>query len=66
MIFSHACSVKVSSLDSQIETLNLTSKGQGKTKKAAKKISAENMLSMIAGTNVVRGGLGVSVNRVLN
>lgn len=36
----------------QIETLNLTSQGQGKTKKAAKKISAENMLSMIAGTNL--------------
>ena len=53
--------VKVNSLDSQIESLNLTSQGQGKTKKAAKKISAENMLSMIAGTNaraVVRGSLG--------
>ena len=61
--------MKVNSLDSQIETLDLTSQGQGKTKKAAKKISAENMLSMIAGTNlraVVRGSLGVSVNRVLN
>ena len=61
--------MKVSSLDSQIETLNLTSQGKGKTKKAAKKISAENVLSMIAGTNlraVVRGSLGVSVNRVLN
>ena len=61
--------MKVNSLDSQIETLNLTSQGQGKTKKAAKKISAENMLSMIAGTNlraVVRGSLGVTVNRFLN
>ena len=45
--------------------MNLTSQGQGKTKKAAKKISAENMLSMIAETDhraVVRERLGLSVN----
>lgn len=47
----------------QIESLNLTSQGQGKTKKAAKKISAENMLSMIAGTNAraVSPPLGASL-----
>ena len=49
-------------IDSRFET---GVSGSSKDKKAAKKISAENMLSMIAETNlraVVRERFGVSVN----